>query len=103
MIVALGQCQTGHFGGMVVLRDRRHRIGGPIGAVEIEMQVVVGATDKFGMRQLHAVVGHCNDGARAARDRPGRAQVKIDAQRSSSGVAIFQVPLFIKIRIIGPG
>ena len=79
MIVALGQRQTRHFGSVVVVGIHRHRIGGPLGAVEIEMQVVAGATDKFGMRQVHSIVGHGNDDARAARDRPGRAQVEIDA------------------------
>ena len=103
MIVALGQRQAGNLGGMVVVRVRRHRVGAPVGAVEIEMQVVAGAAGQFGMRQLHAVVSHGNDGARATRDRPGRAQVEIDSQRSSVGVAILQVPLVIKIRIIWPG
>jgi len=42
------------------------------------MEIVRGAQDQLGVRQLNTVVGHRNDGARAARYRPGGAQVEIE-------------------------
>src|SRR5438874_2646055 len=61
------------------LGARWRRVGGPAGAVELKRQVVPGAADKFGMRHRAAIVGRGNEGARAARDRPGRARVEFDA------------------------
>ena len=99
LVVPGGGGQSGDRGAMVVRRQRGSAIRGASG--EVEMEIIGRVGRELRMLEVDPVVDHRQSDARSARRAPGRPQVKVNAQRTAVRGSVLEIPLTIKVGVVG--